>query len=604
MSEELKLISNFYKSFSGTDTLVFILMPGSNPVVLGSITTVSYSAYRTKQPVVNLGRTFINGMTRGTRIYAGTMIFTLINQHWLNELAESESLKWLKAYKDLKADELPLFDLMIVSANEYGSYVSMFIYGVDITDEGQVISVEDLFTENTLSFVARDIESFKAGSITGKQKESYSSESNLDKTINQTEISGIYITNDSNINNIPTIENDKENNNTATNSKEKNDIKSYIKDVVNKGKDLFEQAKELAKKEALKNFRELQYIPNDILVGDDVGFIQEKLEAPITYMYDSNTANAVKMYQSQNGLKPTGVVDSETYLKLLNDTDAYETPSGIVINQSGARVYSSSNINSSVVDILPYDTIIKVKNKVKEGSFYDYINGKVVESSGNTFYQIEQGYVNVNDVYSYEFSNKDIQFPTIEKNASGPYVTLLQELLEKIYGNFSHVEGVYDLTTRALVQKIQEDNNIACELGVVNEDTWRVIQNLTGATITDITNENVVALKVANTQGEYNLTSLDLGTDLFKGFDLEITPNKDIMAQVSAIAYYENGSPKILNKGFNIKALESKKIPFVDTFQNLLVYDITNNGYPNKVEYMAYLYNGDFYKWIINYRGE
>ena len=41
---EYNFISNYYKSFSGTDTLVFILMPGSNPVVLGSITTVSYSA--------------------------------------------------------------------------------------------------------------------------------------------------------------------------------------------------------------------------------------------------------------------------------------------------------------------------------------------------------------------------------------------------------------------------------------------------------------------------------------------------------------------------------------------------------------------------------
>ena len=95
---EYNFISNYYKSFSGTDTLVFILMPGSNPVVLGSITTVSYSAYRTKQPVINLGRTNINGITRGSRIFAGTMIFTLINQHWLNELLETDNLKWLAQY--------------------------------------------------------------------------------------------------------------------------------------------------------------------------------------------------------------------------------------------------------------------------------------------------------------------------------------------------------------------------------------------------------------------------------------------------------------------------------------------------------------------------
>ena len=28
---------------------------------------------------------------------------------------------WLAKIKDLKADELPLFDIMLVSANEYGS---------------------------------------------------------------------------------------------------------------------------------------------------------------------------------------------------------------------------------------------------------------------------------------------------------------------------------------------------------------------------------------------------------------------------------------------------------------------------------------------------
>ena len=194
---EYNFISNYYKSFSGTDTLVFILMPGSNPVVLGSITTVSYSAYRTKQPVINLGRTNINGITRGSRIFAGTMIFTLINQHWLNELLETDNLKWLAQYQELKADELPLFDLMVVSANEYGSYVSMFLYGVDITDEGQVVSVEDLFTENTLSFVARDIETFKAGNTTGPNKVFHSSNKN---SINEIRLAGFYITNEDEFN--------------------------------------------------------------------------------------------------------------------------------------------------------------------------------------------------------------------------------------------------------------------------------------------------------------------------------------------------------------------------------------------------------------------
>ena len=74
MEKELNLgtqISKYYKSFSGTDTLAFIMMPGSSPVVIGSLTTVSYSMFRNKKPVVNIGRTNINGVTRGARIFAG-----------------------------------------------------------------------------------------------------------------------------------------------------------------------------------------------------------------------------------------------------------------------------------------------------------------------------------------------------------------------------------------------------------------------------------------------------------------------------------------------------------------------------------------------------
>lgn len=148
----------FYRSFSGTDALVFIMLPQTEPILLGSLSTISYSMYRDKKPVPVIGRINVGGFTRGTRIYAGTLIFTLLNQHWVNEL--KEKVDWLKSINRLKTDELPLFDLMIVCANEYGAAMQMFIYGVDLTEEGQVLSIEDLFIENTFNFVARDISNF------------------------------------------------------------------------------------------------------------------------------------------------------------------------------------------------------------------------------------------------------------------------------------------------------------------------------------------------------------------------------------------------------------------------------------------------------------
>lgn len=149
-----KLIN--YNTFSGTDTLVFIMLPNTTPVVLGSISTLSYSSYREKKPVNILGRINVNGYTRGVRTVAGTMIFTLINQHWVSEL--KEQVKALKKFHSIKGDELPLFDLMLISANEYGSVVKGHLYGVDILGDGGVISVDDMYSENTINYVARDLD--------------------------------------------------------------------------------------------------------------------------------------------------------------------------------------------------------------------------------------------------------------------------------------------------------------------------------------------------------------------------------------------------------------------------------------------------------------
>lgn len=585
---EYNFISNYYKSFSGTDTLVFILMPGSNPVVLGSITTVSYSAYRTKQPVINLGRTNINGITRGSRIFAGTMIFTLINQHWLNELLETDNLKWLAQYQELKADELPLFDLMVVSANEYGSYVSMFLYGVDITDEGQVVSVEDLFTENTLSFVARDIETFKAGNTTGPSKVFHSSNKN---SINEIKLAGFYIT-------------DEDEFNERVRKLDSNDYTlSLERAYLNKKK---EQTINIENKRILKNhIRDLQYNPTNLMVGDDVGYVQERLRAWnfydwLNYMYDSNTEQAVKKFQSAQNLTITGIVDSKTYLALTEDPNEKTMITGIVINESGSRVYTYPNVYSNVVDIKPYNTILEIYDKIPEKTFVDKTTNETLYESGHEFYKIEQGYVNVNDIFSYEYSNKDIAFPTINRGETGPYVILLQELLKQL-GMIDYNPGIYDEKTIKFIKKLQTENNIACILGIVNEETWRVIQVLTGNTMTDITNNNIT-IQSQNVQGKYELTSLDMNTPLFKGFDINVYSAKDTSIKCCAIAYYSNNKINSITKQFNIQKEVQEKIDF-SNFQNLFTYNISN-GYPVKIEYIVYPYNGESYKWIINYRGE
>jgi hypothetical protein len=56
------------------------------------------------------------------------------------------------------ADMLPPFDIVLTFFNEYGLGGKMKIYGVTIVDEGQTMSVDDLITEQTYTFMARGIQ--------------------------------------------------------------------------------------------------------------------------------------------------------------------------------------------------------------------------------------------------------------------------------------------------------------------------------------------------------------------------------------------------------------------------------------------------------------
>ena len=74
-------LNTFYKTFSGSDAVAFLIFPQSKPILLGSLSTISHSVYREKKPVPLLGKINTGGYTRGMRSIAGTMVFTLVNQH-------------------------------------------------------------------------------------------------------------------------------------------------------------------------------------------------------------------------------------------------------------------------------------------------------------------------------------------------------------------------------------------------------------------------------------------------------------------------------------------------------------------------------------------
>jgi hypothetical protein len=172
-------------SYSGADAVATITPIGGKPIVIGEIQTLSYSVYRPTTPVYTLGRINPKGVVRGQRTIAGSIIFTVFDRHVLKKVIDSYNFKQgydngdgtfsypyddkANVYKfddkeldemkrNMKTDEMPPFDINITFMNEYGNSSTLNLYGVHILTEGQTMSIEDMITENTMQYVAMDID--------------------------------------------------------------------------------------------------------------------------------------------------------------------------------------------------------------------------------------------------------------------------------------------------------------------------------------------------------------------------------------------------------------------------------------------------------------
>ncbi len=153
--------SRHYTSYAGVDIIASITLPHGAPCVFGELQTITYSIHRDKFPVRSLGTINPKGYTMGGRNIAGTLIFTVFDRHailhainYISSLTNDEKHDIIN---HIVTDEMPPFDVTIMMGNEYGNKSIMQIYGVTIVDEGQVMSVEDILTENTMSYLATGI---------------------------------------------------------------------------------------------------------------------------------------------------------------------------------------------------------------------------------------------------------------------------------------------------------------------------------------------------------------------------------------------------------------------------------------------------------------
>lgn len=142
------------------EDLEYLATQGKQTVVLATLQTISVQSHREKFAVRALGHSYVKGYTRGQRTIAGSMIFTVFNEHALAQLqramGQRKEFVNRNEISTLLPDQLPPIDLTIVFANEYGHLSEMRLYGVEFVNDGVTFSIEDLLSENVMQFVARD----------------------------------------------------------------------------------------------------------------------------------------------------------------------------------------------------------------------------------------------------------------------------------------------------------------------------------------------------------------------------------------------------------------------------------------------------------------
>jgi len=182
-------VTKSYQSFSGVD----IQATFANKII-GTLQGVSYTITREKAPVYTMGSADPRAFSRGKRGIAGSLIFVVLNRSNLLEAMGEKALFWASqedityqrkqrsagssapspdqvpnAGVDMSQlgevrksyawyhDQLPPFNITLTGMTEYGAAMRMELVGVEILNAGSGISIDDITTDENMTFVARGI---------------------------------------------------------------------------------------------------------------------------------------------------------------------------------------------------------------------------------------------------------------------------------------------------------------------------------------------------------------------------------------------------------------------------------------------------------------
>lgn len=178
-----------YNSFSGAD-----IKASFGNIIIGELQSITYSVTREKAPIFTMGDPNPRSFSRGKRGIAGSLVFTVFDRDALHQIKKGSKVyrqkfnssaatsgqtvtpvqddylitmadnrsRWAQSARPLYSDEIPPFDISISFLNEYGHSSEMSIYGVEILNEGMGMSIDDITTEKSCTFVARGIRDMRS----------------------------------------------------------------------------------------------------------------------------------------------------------------------------------------------------------------------------------------------------------------------------------------------------------------------------------------------------------------------------------------------------------------------------------------------------------
>lgn len=190
-------------SYSGSDCRAYAWFPedvNSKPVLLKSMATISISVHEAKSPVRRLGHRGVSGFTEAIRTIAGSIVFTVIENHPLKDLIKSNppsgamSLDMEKRRLDSTITLRPINILLKYQTEMNGQDgVDLEIHNLRFINEGVVTSVNDMVTEMVCQFIAEDAKIFNMGKNVQSEQSTNESLESLSEGITSSSIGQLII---------------------------------------------------------------------------------------------------------------------------------------------------------------------------------------------------------------------------------------------------------------------------------------------------------------------------------------------------------------------------------------------------------------------------